>query len=307
MTDAELTVAAVRAKGWECVRLRAARQEARWPALADHGSNPARRSPTGFMRARMWAWRSVTSAPASPCLIPTTCRRAEMTRRVRPTVPAGSSRGLRQAALTYVEWMADMPAKLTWEGGDHRRNPTRAGRAASRLCRAPCISSGGTYRWIREDLDQIVRPIDPVTDPLPSLPPICEGVLEKAMRTAEQRFARPRSRNPARSSAPPGSSSRVPRAGRTAMTRAVITRSLFRDGGWACAVGDRSQQGGDRAPTRHLTADRPEVSAPLQSMPEMAPEAYSGLAGPHRQSGSSRIARPIRWRSSVTCSSRPAT
>jgi hypothetical protein len=165
MTDAALTVEAVRAKGWECVRLlprgkkpagahwqctRDADEVARWFAAGDNvglvcheRTGVAVLDPDGLL-----PWADLIDLLGPPCL---------------PWAITGSGK-----LHYYLAWAPNLPAKLTWEGhiiGEIQRGPGQQ----QVVLPGSVHPSGGTYRWITERLDFLCEPIDPVHDPLPHL------------------------------------------------------------------------------------------------------------------------------------------
>lgn len=166
MTDAELTVAAIRARGWECVRLgrrtkkpdgprwqisRDAEEVASWFAA---GSNVGlicheRTGVAVLDPDDLLGWADMIDTLGQPCL---------------PWVVTGSGK-----LHYYVQWEPDLPAKLTWRGeviGEIQRGP-----GLQQVVLPGSVHPNGTrYRWITDSLGQLVEPIDPVADPLPRLP-----------------------------------------------------------------------------------------------------------------------------------------
>src|SRR5262245_56889728 len=121
MTDAELTVAAVRAKGWEVVKLRGkkpvgahwqttrdADEVARWIAER-HNIGLVCHQRTGVAVLdpdKVMLWADMIDQLGQPC---------------QPWVITGSGR-----LHYYVRWAGDLPAKLTWFGeplGEIQRGP----------------------------------------------------------------------------------------------------------------------------------------------------------------------------------------
>jgi len=165
MTDAELTVATVRAKGWEVVKLRGKRpvgahwqttrdadQVARWIAAGDNiGLVCHERSGIAVLDPDdLLDWHEMIDTLGQPCL---------------PWVITGSGR-----LHYYVAWAADLPAKLTWSGkviGEIQRGP---GQQQVVLPPSRHPDTGLPYRWVTEWLGFLCEPIDPVKDALPQLP-----------------------------------------------------------------------------------------------------------------------------------------
>ena len=165
MTDAELTVAAVRAKGWEVVKLRGKRpvgaywqitrdadEVARWIAVGDNvGLVCHERTGVAVLDPdELLGWADMIDALGQPCL---------------PWVITGSGR-----LHYYITWAGDLPAKLTWGGrviGEIQRGP---GQQQVVLPPSRHPDTGLPYRWITESLGFLCEPINPVEDALPDLP-----------------------------------------------------------------------------------------------------------------------------------------
>jgi Bifunctional DNA primase/polymerase, N-terminal len=165
MTDAELTVAAVRAKGWEVVRLRGkkpvgahwritkdAGEVGRWISAGDNIGLVCHQR-TGVLVLdpdKALEWADMVDTLGQPCA---------------PWVITGSGR-----LHYYVAWTGDLPAKLTWYGkviGEIQRGP---GQQQVVLPPSRHPETGLAYRWITERLGFLCEPINPVDAPLPSLP-----------------------------------------------------------------------------------------------------------------------------------------
>jgi len=165
MTDTELTIAAVPAKGWEVVRLRGKKpvgvhwqitQDAdeveRWILAGDNVGLVCHQR-TGVLVLdphKTLDWAEMIDTLGQPCA---------------PWVITGSGR-----LHYYVAWTADLPAKLTWYGkviGEIQRGP---GQQQVVLPPSRHPDTGLSYRWITERLGFLWEPINPVADPLPSLP-----------------------------------------------------------------------------------------------------------------------------------------
>ena len=167
MTDAELTVAAVRAHGWEVVRLGARLKRPigrRWEVTRE-GGTVARWLAAGDNIGLVCHERTGV-AVIDP---DDTLAWAEMVEELgQPTLPwvlTGSGR-----LHYYIRWADDLPAKLTWCGaviGEIQRGPGQ-----QQIVLPPSVHpvTGVRYRWITERLGFLCEPIDPTTDPLPSLP-----------------------------------------------------------------------------------------------------------------------------------------
>jgi len=165
LTDAELTVAAVRAKAWECVRLAPHAKKPdgpRWQITKDAdqiaewfnaGANVGLvcHERTGICVLdpdEMLAWADMIDTLGQPCL---------------PWVITGSGR-----LHYYVRWEPELPAKLIW--GRETIGEIQRGPGMQQVVLPGSVHpSGGTYRWITERLGFLCEPIDPVQDPLPRL------------------------------------------------------------------------------------------------------------------------------------------
>jgi hypothetical protein len=165
MTDAELTVAAVRARSWETVRLRGkkpvgahwqittdADEVGRWISAGDSIGLICHQR-TGVLVLdpdKSLEWAEMIDTLGQPCA---------------PWVITGSGR-----LHYYVAWTGDLPAKLTWYGkliGEIQRGP---GQQQVVLPPSRHPDTGVAYRWITESLGFLCEPINPVVNPLPSLP-----------------------------------------------------------------------------------------------------------------------------------------
>jgi len=163
--DATLTVEAVRARGWECVRLGHrvkkpvgshwqttidAREVASWFEAGDNvGLVCHQRTRIAVLDPdQLLEWADMIDALGSPSL---------------PWVITGSGR-----LHYYVQWTPDLPAKLTWSRtiiGEIQRGPG----LQQVVLPGSVHPSGGQYRWITERLGYLCEPIDPICDPLPKL------------------------------------------------------------------------------------------------------------------------------------------
>jgi hypothetical protein len=182
VTDAELTVAAVRAKGWEVVRLhgkrpvgghwqitRDADEVARW--LAD-GANIGlvcheRTGVAVLDPDSLMPWADMIDELGQPCL---------------PWVLTGRGR-----LHYYIQWAGDLPAKLNWGGtiiGEIQRGP---GQQQVVLPPSRHPDTGLPYRWITDAMGILCEPIDPVHDPLPELPGEWLAYLRAKVYAAERR------------------------------------------------------------------------------------------------------------------------
>jgi hypothetical protein len=69
----------------------------------------------------------------------------------------------------YSAWIDGLPAKIEWKGaiiGEIQRGPGWQ----QVVLPGSVHPSGGTYRWVTEALGFLCEPINPMTDPLPTLP-----------------------------------------------------------------------------------------------------------------------------------------
>lgn len=173
-TDAELTVAAVRAKGWEIVKLKGkkpvgahweitkdADQVAAWIAAGHNiGLVCHERTGVAVLDPDKVEWADMVDMVGPPC---------------RPWVITGSGR-----LHYYIRWEPDLPAKLEWRDGmiigEIQRGPGQ-----QQVVLPPSVhpDTGARYRWISELLlpTLLCEPIDPVADPLPRLPGLWLGYL----------------------------------------------------------------------------------------------------------------------------------
>jgi len=164
MSDAELTIAAVRARGWQVVKLRGKKPIGRhWEITAD-ADKVARWISAGHNIGLVCGpytgvvvldpdcveWADMLDTLEQPCF---------------PWVITGSGR-----LHYYVQWEPDLPAKLMWHGGiigEIQRGPGQ-----QQVVMPPSIhpATGARYRWVTESLGCLCEPVNPVTDDLPKLP-----------------------------------------------------------------------------------------------------------------------------------------
>jgi hypothetical protein len=162
--QAEMTVEVVRVRGWQCVLLGPrskrptggeswvtttdARRVAQWFAdaynvgLCCGSSTIAALDPDDMLE-----WADAIDTLGPPAL---------------PWVKTGSGK-----LHYYVHWMPELPAKLIWNDtliGELQRGPNQQVVLPGSL-----HPSGGEYRWITDRLG-LVEPVNPVSDPLPTLP-----------------------------------------------------------------------------------------------------------------------------------------
>jgi hypothetical protein len=167
MTNAELTVEAVRARGWECLRLdprkkspplgrpwqvtKDAAEVASWFAAgANVGLVCHQRDGIAVLDPDdVLAWADMVDTLGQPCA---------------PWVITGSGK-----LHYYVAWEPELPAKLIWGRetiGEIQRGP---GHQQVVLPGSVHPDTGLRYRWITESLGVLCEPIDPINEPLPRL------------------------------------------------------------------------------------------------------------------------------------------
>jgi hypothetical protein len=77
----------------------------------------------------------------------------------------------------YIGWEPGLPAKLSWHwqpiGEIQRGDPGQQ----QVVLPGSVHPRGGVYAWITESLGRLVEPIDPVRDPLPTLPGIWRAYI----------------------------------------------------------------------------------------------------------------------------------
>lgn len=173
--DAALTVEVVRARGWECVRLRPRMKKpdgARWQcttkadtvaAWFEAGANVGLVCHQGTGVAVLdpddvVAWADMIDQLGQPCL---------------PWVITGSGR-----LHYYVKWIPDLPAKISWGADNVLVGEIQRGPGMQQVVLPGSTHpSGAVYRWITERLGFLCTPINPVTDPLPELPGLWRAYL----------------------------------------------------------------------------------------------------------------------------------
>lgn len=171
--DAALTVEAVRARGWECVRLgpRAKKPDGpRWRITKDPDTVAAWFA-AGFNVGLVTHERNGVAVLDPDAMMPWCDMIEALGPPSLPWAITGSGK-----LHYYVQWEPDLPAKLTWGGeilGEVQRGPGHQ----QVVLPGSVHPSGGTYKWITESLGRLVEPIDPVGDPLPELPGLWRAYL----------------------------------------------------------------------------------------------------------------------------------
>ena len=169
--DAELTIAAVRAKGWEVVKLKGKRPiGAHWEVTKDADEVGAwltagyniglvchERTGVAVLDPDKLEWADMIDTLGQPCL---------------PWVITGSGR-----LHYYFSWEPNLPAKLEWKDdviGEIQRGPGQ-----QQVVLPPSVHpvTGARYTWITSALAVLCEPIHPVADPLPRLPALWLGYL----------------------------------------------------------------------------------------------------------------------------------
>ena len=167
MTDREITLAAIRRRGWEIVKLKGttkkpagrhwdittnADQVAAWLDAGDNiGLVCHERTGMAVLdpdRLSEWADMIDMLGQPSPAWVLT-----------------GSGK-----LHYYVQWMPHLPAKLTWRDtiiGEIQRGP---GHQQVVLPPSRHPDTGRPYRWLGSSFQGFCEVIDPVSDPLPRLP-----------------------------------------------------------------------------------------------------------------------------------------
>jgi len=171
--DAGLTVEAVRARGWECVRLRPREKRpdgARWQ-ITSNADTVASWFERGANVGLVCHERTGV-AVLDPDELLGWCDMVEALGQPAPAwVLTGSGR-----LHYYVRWIDELPAKLTWNNtiiGEIQRGPGMQ----QVVLPGSVHPSGGVYKWITESLGDLVVPIHPVSDPLPELPGLWRAYL----------------------------------------------------------------------------------------------------------------------------------
>jgi hypothetical protein len=178
--DAALTVAAIRAKGWEVVKLKGKRpigkhwevtkdadQVAEWIACGHNiGLVCHERTGVAVLDPDCVEWADMVDALGQPCL---------------PWVITGSGK-----LHYYIRWEPELPAKLEWEGrivGEIQRGPGQ-----QQVVLPPSVhpNTGARYRWISHCLlpEMLCEPVDPIAGPLPTLPGLWLAYLRAAAHAA---------------------------------------------------------------------------------------------------------------------------
>jgi hypothetical protein len=175
MTDAELTVAAVRAKGWEVVKLKRKDKTPtgkHWETTTD-ADQVAAWIATGFNIGLVCHERTGVAV-----LDPDRVEWADLVDLLEHPLQAWVLTG-RGRLHYYVRWEPHLPAKLDWNGqiiGEIQRGPGQ-----QQVVLPPSVhpDTGLRYRWITAALlpTLLCEPIDPVGDPLPRLPALWLGYL----------------------------------------------------------------------------------------------------------------------------------
>ena len=182
MSDADLTIAAVHAKGWEVVRLRGKKpvgphwqittdsdEIAAWLAAGNNiGLVCHERTRIAVLDPDdLVAWADMIDALGQPST---------------PWVITGSGR-----LHYYLRWEPDLPAKLTWQGktiGEIQRGPGQ-----QQVVLPPSVhpTTALPYHWISESLSFLCEPTDPVSDPLPELPGLWRAYLRHQVYASSRR------------------------------------------------------------------------------------------------------------------------
>ncbi|MGH7393759.1 MAG: bifunctional DNA primase/polymerase [Candidatus Rokuibacteriota bacterium] len=167
MTDAELTVAAVRAKGWECVRLapRSKKPDGpRWQITKD-ADLVAEWFARGANVGLVCHQRTGVAVLDPDDLLPWADMIDHFGQPAPPWVITGSGK-----LHYYIAWESDLPPKIHWPDHEVVGEIQRGPGMQQVVLPGSVHPSGGTYRWIREETAGLCVPINPVTDPLPRLP-----------------------------------------------------------------------------------------------------------------------------------------
>jgi hypothetical protein len=164
--DSVLTVEAVRAKGWECVRLapRAKKPDGpRWQITKD-STVVASWFAAGFNVGLICHERTGVAVLDPDQLLPWVDMLETLGQPCLPWVITGSGK-----LHYYIRWLPSLPAKLTW--WDDTVGEIQRGPGHQQVVLPGSVHPNGTrYRWITERLGFLCEPIDPVCDPLPELP-----------------------------------------------------------------------------------------------------------------------------------------
>jgi hypothetical protein len=182
--DAALTVDVIRARRWECVRLRAREKRpagAHWVTTRD-ADEVAQWFTRGYNVGLVChertgvavldpddalAWADMVDALGQPSL---------------PWVLTGSGR-----LHYYIAW-EPLPAKIAWGVENTIIGEIQRGPGQQQVVLPGSIHpKGGRYRWITERLGELVQPIDPTRAPLPEIPGLWRAYLRAQMYAAESR------------------------------------------------------------------------------------------------------------------------
>jgi hypothetical protein len=181
--DAALTVEAVRARGWECVRLRPGGKKpdgARWQVTKD-ADTVASWFKAGANVGLVCHQRTGVAVLDPDDSVKWAHMVDELGQPGRPWVITGSGK-----LHYYVTW-EPLPAKIVWYGeiiGEIQRGP---GWQQVVLPGSVHPDTGLPYRWITERLGILCEPIDPVHAPLPEIPGLWRAYFRGQMYAADAR------------------------------------------------------------------------------------------------------------------------
>jgi hypothetical protein len=159
-----LTVDAIHAHGWECVRLapRAKKPAGpRWEISKDP-QQVAAWFAAGFNVGLVCSERTAVAVLDPDTMLPWAELIDVFGQPSLPWVITGSGK-----LHYYVVWVPDLPAKIVWHGqivGEIQRGPG----LQQVVLPGSVHPTGGVYEWITDALGCLVEPIDPV-GPLPRL------------------------------------------------------------------------------------------------------------------------------------------